>query len=124
MAGIAAAIVVVVLPKSTAHTTGFLPTGTTPTQDAQQITDAFLKAWKAGQLDTAARLTDHHVAAQAALTNYGKYLHLRKLSGTTQSVTAVTTGGTRESVVFAVNVKVADSDGAQACPATGATTPS
>jgi hypothetical protein len=114
VAGIAAAIVVVVLPSSTAHTTGFIPTGSTPEQDAQQITAAFLKAWKAGELDTAARLTDHHVVAQGALTNYAKYLHLRKLSGTTQSVTAVSTSGSRESVAFSVNVKVADADGAQA----------
>jgi hypothetical protein len=114
VAAIAATVVFVVLPKSTAHTTGFIPTGTTPGQDAEQITAAFLKAWKAGELDTAARLTDHHVAAQGALTSYGKYLHLRKLSGTTQSVAAAPGSGTRQSVTFAVNVKVADSDGAQA----------
>jgi hypothetical protein len=119
VAGIAAAIVVVVLPGSTTHTTGFVPTGTTPGQDAQQITAAFLKAWKAGELDTAARLTDHHVAAQAALTAYGKYLHLRNLSGSVQSVAPVSTGGgTPQSVVFGVNVKVADADGAQALTGT------
>ena len=114
VAGIAAAVVFVVLPKSTAHTTGFIPTGTTPAQDAEQITAAFLTAWKAGEFDTAARLTDHHVAAQTALVNYGKYLHLRKLSGSTQSVAAAPGTGTRQSVTFGVNVKVADSDGAQA----------
>ena len=114
VAGIATAIVVVVLPGSTAHTTGFVPTGSTPAQDAQEITAAFLKAWKAGELDTAARLTDHHVAAQAALGTYAKYLHLRKLSGSTQSVAAAPGSGTRQSVTFGMNVKVADSDGAQA----------
>ncbi len=114
VAGIAAAVVFVVLPKSTAHTTGFIPTGTTPAQDAEQITAAFLTAWKAGELDTAARLTDQHVAAQTALVNYGKYLHLRKLSGSTQSVAAAPGTGTRQAVTFGVNVKVADSDGAQA----------
>jgi Penicillin binding protein transpeptidase domain/NTF2-like N-terminal transpeptidase domain len=114
VAAIAATVVFVVLPKSTAHTTGFIPTGTTPGQDAEQITAAFLKAWKAGELDTAARLTDHHVAAQGALTSYAKYLHLRTLSGTTQSVAAAPGSGTRQAVTFAVNVKVADSDGAQA----------
>ncbi len=112
VAGIAAAIVIVVMPGTPAHTTGFIPTGSTPEQDAQQITAAFLKDWKAGELDPAARLTDHHVVAQTALANYAKYLHLRKLSGTTQSVTAVS--ASRESVTFAVNVKVADADGAQA----------
>src|SRR5690349_22154352 len=59
VAGIAAAVVFVVLPSSPTHTTGFVPTGSTPAQDAQEITAAFLKAWKAGDLDTAARLTDH-----------------------------------------------------------------
>ncbi len=114
VAGIAAAIVVVVLPGSTAHTTGFVPSGSTPAQDAQEITAAFLKAWKAGDLDTAARLTDHHVAAQSALAAYAKGLHLRKLSGATQSVAAAPGSGTRQSVTFVMNAKVADSDGAQA----------
>lgn len=114
MAAIAAAVVFVVLPKSTAHTTGFIPTGTTPGQDAEQITAAFLKAWKAGDLDTAARLTDHRVAAQSALVTYGKALHLRKLNGATQSVAAAPGSGTRQSVTFVMNVKVADSDAAQA----------
>ena len=114
VAGIATAIIVVVLPGSTAHTTGFIPTGSTPAQDAQQITTAFLQAWKAGELDTAARLTDHHVAAQSALGNYAKYLHLRKLSGSTQNVVAAPGSGTRQSVTFAMTAKVADSDGAQA----------
>ena len=115
VAAIAAAVVFVVLPSSPTHTTGFVPTGSTPAQDAQEITAAFLKAWKAGDLDTAARLTDHHVAAQAALATYDKYLHLRKLSGSTQSVTAGTGNGlTPQSVTFGINAKVADSDGAQA----------
>jgi hypothetical protein len=114
VAGIAAAVVFVVLPKSTAHTTGFIPTGTTPAQDAQEITAAFLKAWKAGELDTAARLTDHHVAAQAALVTYGKALHLRKLTGSVQSVAPAPGTGTRQSVAFGITDKVADADGAQA----------
>ena len=114
VAGIAAAVVFVVLPKSTAHTTGFIPTGTTPGQDAQEITAAFIKAWEAGELDTAARLTDHHVAAQAALASYGKYLHLRKLSGSVQSVAPAPGTGTRQSVTFGITDKVADADGTQA----------
>jgi hypothetical protein len=114
VAAIAAAVVFVVLPKSTAHTTGFIPTGTTPGQDAEQITAAFIKAWKAGDLDTAARLTDHHVTAETALVNYRKYLHLRKLSGSAQSVAPAPGTGSRQAVTFGINVKVADSDGAQA----------
>jgi transpeptidase family protein/MecA-like transpeptidase family protein len=120
VAGIAAAVVFVVLPKSNAHTTGFIPTGTTPSQDAQEITAAFIKAWKAGELDTAARLTDHHVAAQTALANYRKDLHLRKLGGSVQTVTALSSsaGAPRESVTFQVNATVADSDSAQALTGT------
>jgi hypothetical protein len=114
VAAVAAGVVFVVLPKGTTHTTGFIPTGTTPSQDAQEITAAFIKAWKAGELDTAARLTDHHVAAQAALTTYDKYLHLRKLSGSVQGVAAAPGTGTRQSVAFGITDKVADADGPQA----------
>ena len=118
VAAVVAAVVVVVLPSSPKHTTGFVPTGSTPAQDAEQITTAFIKAWQAGELDTAARLTDHHVAAQAALAGYDKYLHLRKLSGSVQSVATAPGTGTRESVTYQLNTKVADSDGAQALTGT------
>ena len=111
---IATVVVVVVTSGGNANTTGFVPTGSSPGENAQQITTAFLQAWQAGDLNQAARYTDRPAAAQAALAGYGKYLHLSKLTGTAQSATAVSGGGTRESVAFALNVTVADADGAGA----------
>jgi hypothetical protein len=111
---IAAVVVVVVTSGGNTNTTGFVPTGSSPEQDAQQITTAFLQAWQAGDLNQAARYTDRPAVAQAALASYRKYLHLRKLTGTAQSAAPVSGGGTRESVTFAVNATVADADGAGA----------
>jgi hypothetical protein len=114
VAGIAAVIVTVVTPSG--NSTGFLPTGTSAGQDAEQITSAFLQAWKTGNLGQASRYTDHPSAAKAALVTYQKYLHLRKLTGTTGSVTAVaaSTSTPRESVTCAINATVATSDSAKA----------
>src|SRR5262249_2286631 len=53
-------------------------------------------------------------AAQAALTSYQKYLHLRKLTGTAQSATPAPGGGTRQSVPYALNASVANADDAGA----------
>ena len=111
---IAAVVVVVVRSGGNANTTGFVPTWSSPGEDAQQITTAFLQAWQAGDLNQAARYTDRPAAAQAALAGYRKYLHLSKLTGTAQTATAVSGGGTRESVAFALNATVADADGAGA----------
>ena len=112
-AALAAAVVVVVMPGSKAAiTSGFVPTGTSPDQDAQQITTAFLQAWDSGNLSKAAKYTDHPAAAQAALANYQTYLHLRKLTGTAGTVTAVATNS--ESVVLSLSAKVATSDAATA----------
>ena len=94
--------------------TGFVPTGTSPEQDAQEITTAFIQAWKTGDLNQAARYTDRPALAQAALTGYRKTMHLRKLTGTAQSAAPVSGGGTRESVTFALNATVANADGAGA----------
>jgi hypothetical protein len=113
VAGIAAVIVTVVLPGGK-PATGFVPTGNTPGQDAQQITTAFLQAWQVGDLGQAARYTDRPAAAQAALVTYRKYLHLRKLTATTQSAAAVSGTGTRESARYAINATVATADGAKA----------
>ncbi|MBV9450170.1 MAG: hypothetical protein JO345_30205 [Streptosporangiaceae bacterium] len=118
VAAIAAVIVVVVLPGGSTNTTGFVPTGSSPDQDAQQITSAFLTAWTAGDLAQAARYTDHPAAAQTALAGYQKYLHLRKLTGATQSATAASGSGTRESVQYSLNAKVATSDAATAMSGT------
>jgi hypothetical protein len=118
VAAIAAVIVVVVLPGGNANTTGFVPTGSSPDQDAGQITTAFLQAWQAGDLAQAARYTDHPAAAQAALVTYKKYLHLRKLTGTAGSAAAAPGTGTRETAQFTVNATVATADGAKALSGT------
>jgi len=111
---IAAAVVVVVTSGSGKPTTGFVPTGNSPEQDAQEITTAFIQAWKTGDLNQAARYTDRPAIAQGALAGYRKTLHLRKLTGTAQSAAPVSGGGTRESVTFALNATVASGDDASA----------
>ena len=90
-----------------APTTGFVPTGKSAGQDAEQITSAFLTAWKSGNLRQAARYTDHPSAAGSALLAYRDHLHLKQLTGATVS-TAPTSGaaGPREHVTFAVNATV------------------
>ena len=118
VAAAVAVIVVVVLPGGSTNTTGFVPTGSSPDQDAQQITSAFLQAWTAGDLGQAARYTDHPAAAQAALATYRRYLHLSKLTATTGAATAASGSGTRESVQFSLDAKVASSDTATALSGT------
>ena len=114
VAGIAAVIGMVVVSGGNANPTGFLPTGNSAGQDAEQITGAFLQAWQAGDLARAARYTDHPSAAEAALVTYRKYLHLRKLTGTVRSGTAVSASRTRASAGYVINATVAASDGARA----------
>jgi len=117
VAGIAAVIVTVVLPGRNANSTGFVPTGSSAAQDAEQITGAFLTAWQTGNLGQAARYTDHPAAAQAALATYSKYLHLRKLTAAAQSDTVAPSGTSstpRESVGYTIKATVAASDSAKA----------
>ena len=109
-----AAVIVVVGSGGNADSTGFLPTGNSAGQDAEQITGAFLQAWQAGDLARAARYTDHPSVAEAALVTYRKYLHLRKLTGTVRSGTAVSVSRRRASAGYAINATVATSDGAKA----------
>src|SRR5258707_1241696 len=104
---ITAAIVVVVTSGSGKPATGFVPTGNSPEQDAQEITTAFIQAWKTGDLNQAARYTDRPAIAQGALAGYRKTLHLRRLTGTAQSAAPVSGAGLRESVTFALNATVA-----------------
>lgn len=118
MAAAAAVIVTVVLPGRHANTTGFVPSGNSPAQDAAQTTTAFLHAWEAGNLSQAARYTDHPAKAQAALGAYQKYLHLRKLTATAGNVTALASAGTRESVQYTASARVATSNGAGALSGT------
>jgi len=117
VAGIAAVIVTVVAPGGNANSTGFVPSGSSAAQDAEQITSAFLAAWQTGDLGQAARYTDHPAAAQAALATYSKYLHLRKLTATALSDTVAPTGTSstpRESAGYSINATVAASDSATA----------
>ena len=121
VAGIAAVIVTVIVPGGNANTTGLVPTGSSPAQDAGQITTAFLQAWQTGDLGQAARYTDRPAAAAAALATYGKYLHLKKLTATAQADTIAPSGTSatpRESVGYSVKALVAASDGAKALSGT------
>jgi hypothetical protein len=92
---------------------GMIPSGSTPQQDAQQITAAFLKAWRTGKLTTAANLTDGHVQAKAALAVFAKDLNLTKLTAATDS-TADAAGSTtalpREQVTYAGTADVSATD--------------
>ncbi len=116
VAGIAAVIVTVVLPGGNSNTTGFMPTGSSPAQDAEQITTAFLQAWQTGDLGQAARYTDRPAAATAAFAAYSKYLHLRKLTAATRSGTVAPSGTPstpRETVGYAIKATVTAADGAK-----------
>jgi hypothetical protein len=131
VAGIAAVIVTVVTSGTNPNATGFTPTGSTPGQDAEQITTAFLQAWQTGDLGQAARYTNHPAVAQAALAAYSKDLGLQKLTAAAQASTVAPAGtssagtssagtssaGTsstpRESVGYAINATVSAPDGAK-----------
>jgi hypothetical protein len=119
VAAIAAVVVFVISPSKSVSLTGFTPTGSSPEQDAQQITSAFLSAWAAGNFVQASRYTDHPAAAQAALVTYRKYLHLRKLTGTAGNVAAAPGNSStpRESVTENLKATVATSAGPAAISA-------
>jgi transpeptidase family protein/MecA-like transpeptidase family protein len=103
-----------VLSGGSTSTTGFLPTGTSPRQDAQQITNAFLRAWRRGDLGQAANYTDHPSAARSALKTYRKYLHLGKLtSGSVRATAARASATPHESVTFAIKATVSATAGAK-----------
>jgi hypothetical protein len=108
---------VLVLPGGgSAHVTGYLPTGSSAGQDAQQTARAFLRAWDAGDLHQAANYTDHPRAARAALSAFRTYLHLRKLTSTAGSVTAISSSSAtpREKVIYAASASVAAANGTAA----------
>lgn len=106
---------------------GFVPTGSSPGQDAEQITTAFLQAWQSGDVAKAAGLTDNPAAAQAALARYAKDLNLTKLSGSVTAAAATsapaapapkpTSGAaastTLEQVTFQLNAGVAAPPGSK-----------
>jgi cell division protein FtsI/penicillin-binding protein 2 len=109
VAAIATAIVVIVMPSSSrkVNLTGFVPTGSSPGQDGEQIATAFLRAWRAGNFGEAARYTNHPGAADAALAAYRKYLDLGKLTATAQKATALSASTPRESVAYDISATVA-----------------
>jgi hypothetical protein len=117
-AGISA---VLVLPGGR-HTqaTGYLPTGSSAGQDAQQTARAFLRAWDAGDLRQAANYTNHPAAARAALAAFRTDLHLRKLRSIAGSATAISSSSAapREKVSYAASASVAAPDGAAAVTGT------
>jgi hypothetical protein len=94
--------------------TGYLPTGSSAHQDAQQTARAFLRAWDANDLRQAANYTDHPAKARAALKAFRKYLRLRKLSSTAGLATALPSSSAtpREKVSYAASANVAASNGA------------
>jgi len=121
VAAAAAITAVLVLPGGgPAHTTGYLPTGSSPGQDAQQIARVFLRAWDKGDLRQAANYTNHPAAARAALKTFRTYLHLRKLTGTVGAATAVPSGSSapREKVIYAASASVATASGGAAVTGT------
>ncbi len=115
VAAAAAITAVVVLPRGRpTQTTGYLPTGSSAGQDAQQTARAFLRAWDTGHLRQAANYTDHPGAARAALTAFQTYLHLKQLTSTAGLATAVLprSATPREKVIYAASATVAASYGA------------
>jgi Penicillin binding protein transpeptidase domain len=124
IAAVAAAAVigaVLVLPRhGPAHTTGYLPTGSSAGQDAQQTARAFLRAWDAGKIRQAANYTNRPAAARAALTAFRADLHLRKLTSTAGSATAISSNSAnpRATVSYAAGATVAVSSSATAVSGT------
>jgi hypothetical protein len=89
---------------------GFHTTATEPALAARQTANAFLDAWKNGDIRKAASYTNHPSAAAAALASYHDGLNLRALQLAVQSATA------KGMVAFSVDATV----GLPATPAPGA----
>jgi hypothetical protein len=115
------AVVLVVLPGGrSAQATGYLPTGSSPSQDAQQTARAFLRAWDAGDLRQAANYTNHPEAARVALATFRTGLHLRKLTSTAGSATSISPSSAtpREKVIYAASARVVAASGTAAVSGT------
>jgi hypothetical protein len=115
-AGVSAALLLMLPGGRSTQATGYLPTGSSESQDAQQTARAFLRAWDAGDLQQAANYTDRPDAARAALRAFRTYLHVRKLTSATGSVTAIssTSATPREKVSYAASAGVSAPNGAGA----------
>jgi len=117
-AGVTAALI---LPRhGHRQTTGYLPTGSSASQDAQQTARAFLRAWDAGHLQQAANYTDHPAAAKAAIRQFQAYLHLTKLTSAAGSATAISSSSAnpRQKVSYSAGATVAAPNGASAVSGT------
>jgi hypothetical protein len=95
------------------QTTGYLPTGSSAAQDAQQTARAFLRAWDTGDLKQAANYTNHPASAKAALTAFPTHLDVRKLTSAVESATAVSSHSSspREKVTYVASASIAAPDG-------------
>ncbi len=115
MAAAAAVVTAVLVVPKDRHTqaTGFLPTGSSAGQDAQQTARAFLRAWDAGDLKQAADYTNHPALAMAAMTAFRIDLDLRKLTAAARSAAAVpaSPADPREEVTYAASASLAVPDG-------------
>jgi hypothetical protein len=109
------AVLVLPKPKHT-QTTGYLPTGSSPAQDAQQTARAFLRAWNAGHLQQAANYTDHPSAARAALTAFRADLQLRTLTSAAGAASSISSSSAnpREKVAYAASAGVTAPSGGTA----------
>jgi hypothetical protein len=109
-----AVAVVTVSGTRNARANGLLPSGKSPGEDAEQITSAFLSAWTSGNLQQAARYTDHPSAAGPALRAYRDHLHLKKLTGSIVGAAPLSgPAGPREHVRFTMNATVSATTGAK-----------
>jgi hypothetical protein len=115
-AGVSAALVLMLPGGRSTQATGYLPTGSSAGQDAQQTARAFLRAWDAGHLQQAANYTNHPDAAKAALTAFRAGLRLRKLTSAAGLVTAISASSAtpREKVSYSASASVSAPDGAGA----------
>jgi hypothetical protein len=121
LAAAAAIGAVLVLPRvHKTQTTGYLPTGSSNAQDAQQTARAFLRAWDAGHLQQAANYTNHPATARSALTAFRTDLHLSRLTGAAGSATTVSSNSAipRYKVSYAASASVAAPNGATAVSGT------
>ena len=113
---VAAGVSAVLVLRGSGHTqtTGYLPTGTSDGQDAQQTAKAFLRAWDTANLRQAANYTNRPGLARTALTAFPAHLHLRKLTATAGAVTAASpsSANPREKVTYAASASIAMPDGA------------
>ena len=115
VAAVALTAVFVIKRPTPVPVTGMIPTGSSAQQDGRQVASAFLTAWEKGQLVKAANLTDHPVAAKAALAANAKNLGLGKiafgLDGTTDAAGS-TTVQPRETDTYAATASVSAGTGA------------